>query len=60
MEFTIPLDKDDLLQRNDGQYHVKELISPRCIPQALDGKKKLINIIYKLLFIFIVCCNNFF
>ncbi|KAK0094256.1 hypothetical protein PV326_011424 [Microctonus aethiopoides] len=39
MEFTIPLDKDDLLQCNDGQYHVKELVSPRCIPQALDDNK---------------------
>ncbi|KAK0180325.1 hypothetical protein PV327_005980 [Microctonus hyperodae] len=39
MEFTIPLDKDDLLQINDGQYHVKELISQRCIPKALDDTK---------------------
>ncbi|KAF7997890.1 hypothetical protein HCN44_009288 [Aphidius gifuensis] len=40
MEFVIPLDKNDLLQKRGQEYAVEELTSLRNINQALDATRK--------------------
>ncbi|KAK1132275.1 hypothetical protein K0M31_016395 [Melipona bicolor] len=35
-DFVIPVNKDELLQSRSGQYVVKEIVSIRLLPQALD------------------------
>ncbi|XP_034947565.1 condensin complex subunit 1 [Chelonus insularis] len=43
MDFVIPLNKDNLLQRHSTQYYVKNLVTVNFISQTLDATRKTLE-----------------
>lgn len=37
-EFSIPLQKDELLESSTGQYHVEDVVQPRVLLSKLQGQ----------------------